>query len=68
MEVSAQFHALAILSPGKEPPVSTGKDFCWVDPSADQDHMDKLKFLTLPDLELRPLGCPAHSQSLYRLR
>jgi hypothetical protein len=26
------------------------------------------KFLTLPGLELRPLGRPARSQSLYRLR
>jgi hypothetical protein len=26
------------------------------------------KFLTLPGLEPRPLGRPAHSQSLYRLR
>jgi hypothetical protein len=28
--------------------------------------MEKRKFLTLPGLELRPLGHPAHSQSLYR--
>jgi hypothetical protein len=28
--------------------------------------MEKLKFLTLPGLELRPLGRPARSQSLYR--
>jgi hypothetical protein len=26
------------------------------------------KYLTLPGLELRPLGCPARSQSLYRQR
>jgi hypothetical protein len=26
------------------------------------------KFLTVPGLELRPLGRPARSQSLYRLR
>jgi hypothetical protein len=30
--------------------------------------MVKLKFLTLPRLELRPLDRPASSQSLYRLR
>jgi hypothetical protein len=30
--------------------------------------MEKRKFLTLPGLELRPLCCPARSQSLYRLR
>jgi hypothetical protein len=28
--------------------------------------MEKRNFLTLPGLELRPLGRPAHSQSLYR--
>jgi hypothetical protein len=30
--------------------------------------LEKRKFLTLPGLELRPLGRPARSQSLYRLR
>jgi hypothetical protein len=40
----------------------------WVGPRADQDDMEKRKFLTLPGLELRPLCCPACSQSLYRLR
>jgi hypothetical protein len=29
--------------------------------------MEKRKFLTLPGLELRPLGRPARRQSLYRL-
>jgi hypothetical protein len=33
----------------------------WVD-------VEKRKFLTLPGLELRPLGHPARSQSVYRLR
>jgi hypothetical protein len=32
------------------------------------DDIEKLKFLTLWGLELRPLGHPACSQSLYRLR
>jgi hypothetical protein len=31
------------------------------------DDVEKRKFLTLPGLELRPLCCPARSQSLYRL-
>jgi hypothetical protein len=31
------------------------------------DDMEKRKFLPLPRLELRPLGHPARSQSLYRL-
>jgi hypothetical protein len=30
--------------------------------------MEKLKLLTLPGLELRSLGRPARSQSLYQLR
>jgi hypothetical protein len=39
----------------------------WVGPSAGLDYVEKGKFLTLPGLELRPLGRPARSQSLYRL-
>jgi hypothetical protein len=39
-----------------------------VDPSASLDEVEKRKFLTLPGLERRSLGCPARSQSLYRLR
>jgi hypothetical protein len=40
----------------------------WVGPRAGLDNVEKRKFLTLPSLELRPLGRPACSQSLYRLR
>jgi hypothetical protein len=40
----------------------------WVDPRAGPDDMEKRKFLPPPGLELRPLGRPARSQSLYRLR
>jgi hypothetical protein len=36
----------------------------WVDSKAGLDDMEKRKFLTLPGLELRPLGRPARSQSL----
>jgi hypothetical protein len=39
-----------------------------VAPRAGLDDVEKRKFLTLPVLELRPLGRPARSQSLYRLR
>jgi hypothetical protein len=39
-----------------------------MDPRAGLDYVEKRKFLTLPTLELRPLGRPARSQSLYRLR
>jgi hypothetical protein len=35
----------------------------WVDPRAGLDDME-----TLPEVELRPLGRTARSQSLYRLR
>jgi hypothetical protein len=40
----------------------------WVDSRAGLDDVEKRKFLTLPGFELRPLGLPVHSQSLYRLR
>jgi hypothetical protein len=39
-----------------------------VDPRASQDDVEKRKFVILPGLELRPLGRPIRSQSLYRLR
>jgi hypothetical protein len=40
----------------------------WVDRRAGLDDVEKRKFLTLPRLELRHLGRPPRSQSLYRLR
>jgi hypothetical protein len=39
-----------------------------VDLRAGMDDLEKRKFLTLPGLELRILGRPARSKSLYRLR
>jgi hypothetical protein len=39
-----------------------------VDPRAGLDDVEKIKFLTLPGLELQPLSGPSRSQSLYRLR
>jgi hypothetical protein len=39
----------------------------WVGPITGLDDVEKIKFLTLPGLELRPLGRPDRSQSLYRL-
>jgi hypothetical protein len=39
-----------------------------VNPRAGLDDVEKTKFLTLAGLELRPLGRPARSHSLYRLR
>jgi hypothetical protein len=37
----------------------------WVGPTTGVDHMEEWKFLTLPWLELQPLGRPARSQSVY---
>jgi hypothetical protein len=39
----------------------------WVGPRAGLDDMEKYKFLSPQGLELRHLGRPARSQSLYRL-
>jgi hypothetical protein len=39
----------------------------WVGPRASLDDVKRRKFLALPGRELRPLGRPARSQSLYRL-
>jgi hypothetical protein len=59
--MSGQFHATAALPPG------THWIGGWVDPRAGLDEVKKRKLFTLPVLELRPLGRPARSQSLYRL-
>jgi hypothetical protein len=40
----------------------------WVSPRAGLGDTKMITFLTLPRLELRPLGRPARSLSLYRLR
>jgi hypothetical protein len=40
----------------------------WVGPRTGLDDVEKRKFLILPGLELRPLGRPARSHSLYRPR
>jgi hypothetical protein len=40
----------------------------WVNPRVGLDDVEKRNFLTLPGLELRPLGRPARSQLPYRLR
>jgi hypothetical protein len=40
----------------------------WVGPRTGLDDMEKLKFLILLGLELRHLGRPARSKSLYRQR
>jgi hypothetical protein len=67
LEVSGQLHAPAALPPAEEP---SGTHWIggWVDLRAGLDDVVKSKFLTLLGLELRPLGRPARSQLLYRLR
>jgi hypothetical protein len=40
----------------------------WIGPRVGLDDVEKIKFLTLQELELRPLSRPARSQSLCRLR
>jgi hypothetical protein len=37
-------------------------------PRAGLDDVEERKIFILPGLELRPLGCPARSRTLYRLR
>jgi hypothetical protein len=54
------------FTPGKRAP-STHWIGGWVGPRAGLDDAENRKFLTLPGLELRPLGRAARSQSLYRL-
>jgi hypothetical protein len=39
-----------------------------VNPRAGLDDVEKIKYLTVPGLELRPLSHPARNLSLYRLR
>jgi hypothetical protein len=52
----------------RERPPGTHWIGSWVNPRAGVDDVEKRKFLTLPGLEIRPLGRPERGQSLYRLR
>jgi hypothetical protein len=54
------------FTPAKEPPGSHWIGG-WVDPRVGLDGMERRKFLTLTGLEIRTLGRPAHSQSLYQV-
>jgi hypothetical protein len=51
--VNGQFHAPAALPQGGK---ASGTHWLggWVDPRAGLDDMEKLKFLTLPEIETRP--------------
>jgi hypothetical protein len=61
-----QLQAPAALPPRKELP-GTHWIGGWVGSRVGLDDVEKRKILTLPGFELRPLGLPARSQSLYRL-
>jgi hypothetical protein len=63
--VSGQLHAPTALTREEAP--GTHRIGGWVNPRVGLDDVEKGKFLILPGLELRPLGRPARSQSLYRL-
>jgi hypothetical protein len=65
LEVSGQLHAPAALSLGKFPRYLLGRR---LGPTTGLDDVERRKILRLPGLELRLLGRPARSQSLYRLR
>jgi hypothetical protein len=62
LEVSGQLHALGHFTPTERAPGTH-----WIG-GAGLDDVEKREFLILPGPELRPLGHPARSQSLYRLR
>jgi hypothetical protein len=64
--MSGQLHALPLYPRERAP--GTHWIGGWVDPRAGLGDLEKRKFLTVPGLELRDLGRPARSQSLYRLR
>jgi hypothetical protein len=64
--VNGQLHALAALPPGEGAP-GTQWIGGWMDLTVGLNFMEKRKLLTLPGLEIRPLGRPTRSQSLYRL-
>jgi hypothetical protein len=58
--------------PGRFTPGERAPGTHWIGGSvgsrAGLDDAERRKFLTLPGLELRPLGRPARNQSVYRLR
>jgi hypothetical protein len=57
----------ARFTPGEKSPC-TDRIGGWVSLRVGLGAVEKRKILTLPGLELGPLGLPASSQSLYRLR
>jgi hypothetical protein len=64
--MSGQLHAPAALSPWKDPRYALDRRLGG--PQSRSGHLGEGKFLTVPELELRPLRRPTRSQSPYRLR
>jgi hypothetical protein len=64
--MSGQLHTPASIPPGEKVP-ATHRIGGWMDPRAGLDDVEERTFLTLPGLELRPLGRPARCHSLYRM-
>jgi hypothetical protein len=62
--VSGKLKAPATLPPDKVPDIILIGG--WVGPRSGLDDMEKRKFLTLPGLELQPLGRPALSRIILR--
>jgi hypothetical protein len=62
----------SVSRPGRFTPGERGLVAHWIGGSvgskANLDDVDKIRFLTLSGLEIRSLGRPARTQSLYRLR
>jgi hypothetical protein len=54
------------FTPGERDPGTIWIGGC-VGPTAGRDDVEKRTFLTVSEIELRPLGPPERSQSLYRL-
>jgi hypothetical protein len=61
---SSRFPDLCRFTPG-ERTRDTHSIGGWAGPTAGVDDLEKLKLLTLPGLEFRPLSRPARSQPLY---
>jgi hypothetical protein len=66
LDASCQLHAPAAFPPGE---TARGTYWIggWMSPRTAVDDVVRRKFLTLPGLELRPLGRPPPNQSLSRL-
>jgi hypothetical protein len=67
LEMSSQFHAAAGFT-HEDGALDSLWIRGWVDSRTGLDDVEGRKFLTITGFELRPLGSPARSQSLYRIR